>query len=1036
MSEPLTEREPIDALADDFLERQRRGEMPSIESYAQAHPDLADEIRDLFPTIAELEGLKRRQANSTSVRPPEKELPIERLADFRIIGEIGRGGMGIVYEAEQESLGRRVAIKVLPKQSLLKPKQLARFKREAQTAARLHHTHIVPVFGVGEEDGYHFIVMQLIPGAGLDDVIAELRKIDSETANDPRNGQPTHRPASSVARSLLAMQSTDDVDTARTLASSGSFDTEPPTEQNRVPQATFVLRQGEELPDDIEDQASEKSTGGRVLGREYWKNIARIGRDSADALEYAHNLGTLHRDVKPGNLLVDSHGAVWVADFGLAKAADGEQVSQTDDIVGTLRYMAPEQLRNQTDSRSDVYSLGLSLYELVTLQPAYDQEACHRAVAHNGRFGEPVRPGKLVKHLPRDLETIIVKAIAQEPAHRYQSAGELAADLNRFLSDRPIRARRVPWYEQLWRWSRRNRSVAALSALAVVLLIAVAVVSSVGYWRTEQARDLAEKNLEQERIQRERAEGTLMTSLDALDAVYRRFAPDSLRETQSLTLEGDNDSDQVTIQPALSPEHARFLEEILVYYDKLANHSGGDLKLRKEAARANRRVGDIHYRLGNYPKARQAYDRAADKYRALVKDITDTTDKRKMELELARIDNRQGQVHRGKQEFRESNAAYDSARKRLEAMVKATNSPNARFELARTHYLLSQNHRFGPPGGAKPPPRRGAPFMRGGRFGRGGGRGFGKRRPKERPEEAGKRRGFQRPGPPGGFNFGRSREHLNRAIKLLEALHKEKPETGRYQYLLAIALRDRGGSSGSQDFQRAVTLLEDLAGRFKSQPDYRFALVETWSRAGEPANAKNDAELREAEQLLKRAVNSAAELTAKHSHVAEFTLSYAHAAHRLASVYDRIEVDIRKSEGIVDDSQRKEWRAGSRKWHKLADDLMTRLVQRHPDVVANTFWLAKFRTARVRFQMSVDSAMETRPLMTSLIAALKNVPDRHPGRRFVEMAIAGTLHDLARILVRDGHNAAAARVMEQYHDVLPQRGRGRPKRPPRRPLKK
>ena len=1032
MSEPLTEREPIDALADDFLERQRRGEMPSIESYAHAHPELADEIRDLFPTIAELEGLKRRQANANSVRPPEKELPIERLADFRIIGEIGRGGMGIVYEAEQESLGRRVAIKVLPKQSLLKPKQLARFKREAQTAARLHHTHIVPVFGVGEEDGYHFIVMQLIPGAGLDDVIAELRKIDSDTANDSRNGQPTHRPASSVARSLLAMQSTDDVDTARTHASSGSFTIGPPQQEKPAPPATFVLRDGEHIPDNLEDESSERSTGGRVLGREYWKNIARIGRDSADALEYAHNLGTLHRDVKPGNLLVDSQGVVWVADFGLAKAADGEQVSQTDDIVGTLRYMAPEQLRNQADARSDVYGLGLSLYELVALQPAFDQEACHRAVAHNGRFGDPIRPGKLVKHLPRDLETIIVKSIAQEPAHRYQSAGELAADLNRFLSDRPIRARRVPWYEQLWRWSRRNRSVAVLSALAVVLLIAVAVVSSVGYWRTEQARDLAEKNLEQERIQRERAEGTLMTSLDALDAVYRRFAPDSLRETQSLTLEGDNDSEQVTIQPALSPEHARFLEEILVYYDKLANHSGGDLKLRKEAARANRRVGDIHYRLGNYPKARQAYDRAADKYRALVADVTDTTDKQKIELELARIDNRQGQVHRGKQEFRESNAAYDSARKRLEVMVKETNSLNARFELARTHYLMSQNLQFGPPGGAKPPPRRGAPFMRGGRFGRGGGRGFGRRGPKERPGGSGRRGGFKRPGPPGGFNFGRARRHLDTATELLEALHKEQPEAGQFQYLLAIALRDRGGSAGSEDFQRAVTLLENLTQRFKSQPDYRFALVETWSRAGEPANAKDSSELEEAEKLLKRAVSVAAELTARHSNVAEFTLSYAHAAHRLASVYDRMEVEVRKSQGYVDASKRQKWRAGSRKWHKLADELMTKLVQRHPTVVANTFWLAKFRTARVRFQMYADNAMETRHLMTSLVATLKNVPEHHPGRRFVEMAVAGTLRDLAGVLARNGNNDAAARVMQQYYEVLPQRGRGRSKRPPRR----
>ena len=169
------DRDPVELLAAEFVDRHRSGECPTIEEYVERHPDLADDIRELFPTIAGLERLKVSRELSSDGRASIGAAKIERLGDFRIIREIGRGGMGIVYEAEQESLGRRVAIKVLPKQSLLNPRQLTRFQREAQTAARLHHTHIVPVFGVGEHDGYHFIVMQLIRGVGMDEVVAEVR---------------------------------------------------------------------------------------------------------------------------------------------------------------------------------------------------------------------------------------------------------------------------------------------------------------------------------------------------------------------------------------------------------------------------------------------------------------------------------------------------------------------------------------------------------------------------------------------------------------------------------------------------------------------------------------------------------------------------------------------------------------------------------------------------------------------------------------------------------------------------------------------
>src|SRR5271157_243059 len=179
MFEADEELDSLQVLADEFMERKRRGEAPSVAEYAARHPELAAEIEELFPTITVMEQLKARKEAESGARVSLGGIRLERLGDFRILGEIGRGGMGIVYEAFQESLGRHVAVKVLPGQTLLDPLHLRRFQREAQTAARLHHTNIVPVFGVGEHGGFHYIVMQLIDGAGVDDVLASLRRAHS-----------------------------------------------------------------------------------------------------------------------------------------------------------------------------------------------------------------------------------------------------------------------------------------------------------------------------------------------------------------------------------------------------------------------------------------------------------------------------------------------------------------------------------------------------------------------------------------------------------------------------------------------------------------------------------------------------------------------------------------------------------------------------------------------------------------------------------------------------------------------------------------
>jgi RNA polymerase sigma-70 factor (subfamily 1) len=346
--------------------------------------------------------------------------------------------------------------------------------REVLTAARLHHTNIVPVYGVGEQGGLHYYVMQLIQGQALDQVLDELKKLrhsrEAATTEAPVAPSSPSRPAAEVARSLV----------------SGGFGS-----------AAAVVSGGEPAGSPASDSAVHLpgSSGPSSLlesRRAYWQSVARIGIQVAEALAYAHGQGTLHRDIKPSNLLLDTHGTVWVTDFGLAKGADSDDLTQTGDLVGTLRYMAPERFAGQSDGRSDLYALGLTLYELLTLRPAFGASDRSRLIAQV-QHEHPPHPRRVDPSVPRDLETIVLKAMAREPAHRYATAEDLAADLRRFVEDRPIRARRVGSMERLWRWCRRNPVMASLTAAVLVLLLAVAVVSTVMAIRIAAANaDLAE----------------------------------------------------------------------------------------------------------------------------------------------------------------------------------------------------------------------------------------------------------------------------------------------------------------------------------------------------------------------------------------------------------------------------------------------------------------------------------------------------------------------------------------------------------------
>jgi serine/threonine protein kinase/Tfp pilus assembly protein PilF len=470
----------VEILAEEFLERQRRGERPEIAEYTARYPELADRIRAFFPALDLVERLKPDGRGSTGWEggAPRGAAP-ERLGEYRILREVGRGGMGVVYEAEQESLGRRVALKVLAAPGLKDPRRLLRFRREARAAARLYHTNIVPVFGVGESEGTHYYVMQFIPGLGLDAVMKEVRRLRgmrTETAEGTvaaaaGDGTP---PATDVARSLVRWRSAD------------RQGPDPGDEPSEAAAATGLPTESPPalLPGDSGMCSSARSHG------QYARSVALIGVQVAEALEYAHRQGTLHRDIKPSNLLLDGRGTVWVADFGLAKVADSDDLTHTGDVVGTVRYMAPERFDGRCGAESDVYSLGLTLYELLALRPAFeesDRRRLIRLVTHS----EPPRLRKLEPSVPRDLETIIHKAIDRDPRHRYGTAGELAEDLRRFLDDREIRARRLSPPEHAWRWCRRRPAEAALCA-AVLALVALAIGGGLWAYRQRVAVALRE----------------------------------------------------------------------------------------------------------------------------------------------------------------------------------------------------------------------------------------------------------------------------------------------------------------------------------------------------------------------------------------------------------------------------------------------------------------------------------------------------------------------------------------------------------------
>jgi serine/threonine protein kinase/WD40 repeat protein len=475
----------VDQLAEEFVLRYRHGERPSLQEYLDRYPELADDIRTLFPALVEMEQVKEDQ-NDVLPLAAGATPTVRQVGDYCLLREVGRGGMGVVYEAEQVSLNRRVALKVLSPDIAAIPQALERFRREARAAAKLHHTNIVPVFDVGQDGDTCYYAMQFIAGQSLDQIIGELRRLRE------RSLPGGERPLSEICTTRREDAPRSEVDRLAHSLLTGCF---------QVNGAAALAEESEapvsppEALDASTPHAAETDTSAVLPGQadlssvctdrpQYFRSVAHIGWQTAHALAYAHARGIIHRDIKPSNLLLDRAGVVWITDFGLVKTRDSG-LTATGDLVGTLRYMAPERFQGEGDERGDVYGLGLTLYELLVLRQAFEARDRLQLIDQI-KNQKPIRPRILERRIPRDLETIVLKAIDKEAKRRYQTAEEMAEDLRRFLADEPIKARRISPWGHFRLWARRHPSWAAL--LLLLLLTAVASTLTALYLRATLAR--------------------------------------------------------------------------------------------------------------------------------------------------------------------------------------------------------------------------------------------------------------------------------------------------------------------------------------------------------------------------------------------------------------------------------------------------------------------------------------------------------------------------------------------------------------------
>ena len=361
--------------------------------------------------------------------------PNAHIGDFQIEKRLGAGGMGVVYQALQLSLNRRVALKVLQKGLAMSESSIQRFHREAQAAAKLHHTNIVGIHAEGAEDGICYYAMDLIQGQSLDKILAELRPMKS--------GQTVLQPSEGA-----------DV---------------------------------QESSEASEDRSTQKINLCEMLGKpQYFDIVASLIADIADALHYAHERGVIHLDVKPSNLILGDDGKLSLMDFGVARLCESTDLTMTGTFIGTVQYMSPEQLslkRSQLDHHTDIYSLGVTLYELLTLKLPFEADNREQLITQIMK-NDPPKPCQIDRRIPIDLETICCKAMVKEPQLRYSTAAEFAEDLRRYINNFVIKAKRSGPMDKLRKFVQRNPVTVSL----VSIIMLVGVIGTVMGWKYYTSR--------------------------------------------------------------------------------------------------------------------------------------------------------------------------------------------------------------------------------------------------------------------------------------------------------------------------------------------------------------------------------------------------------------------------------------------------------------------------------------------------------------------------------------------------------------------
>ena len=573
------------AAVQEYMAEVDAGRRPNRQKFLARHAHIAGELAACIQGLSFVQSAAAQIHHADQNVAPKNVDPIgvdlataQPLGDFRLVREIGRGGMGVVYEAVQLSLGRRVALKVLSMAGALDARHLKRFRNEAQAAAQLHHTNIVPVYAVGCERSVHFYAMQLIEGQSLAHVIEELRAMRADADADLDVRAAVERPAPHETVQIPCDANTE-------------FIVEPHDEHDATP-----------LPESDDSHIRTGAPSAQVLEfsemhsskrTSYFRAVARLGLQAAEGLAYAHAVGVVHRDIKPANLLLDVRGNLWIADFGLAQLyADGD-LTRTGDLLGTFRYMSPEQASGRAvvlDQRTDIYSLGVTLYELLTLERAYPGQTRGQLLRQIGA-GE-FRPLRSVdRTIPTELATILAKAISHDPAERYQTARELADDLGRFLRDEPILARPPSLWDKLVKWTRRHRNF-SIAALVFLVLSAMGLLTTTVLVAREQAKTRAayereRRNAAEASEQRDRAESSFRQAREVVD-FFARIAADRIDA------------------PELAPVRREMLEAALAYYrdflddrradDASISHQLGGARTEVETILAELSAFDAHFR--------------------------------------------------------------------------------------------------------------------------------------------------------------------------------------------------------------------------------------------------------------------------------------------------------------------------------------------------------------------------------------------------------------------------------------------------------